>query len=197
MTLTVAAEPAPIRVEPDGTARIGGTRVTLDTIVAVYDGAPRRARSRIGSRRWASRTCTRCSATYCGIEARWARTSGSTILALEPCASERRRAYDSPGQWSARARARLATPEDGRLSNGKTSHDRRDRSCCGHAGTAHAPARRPPRGAAQPPRPRAREPAPAPPAGGRRPPEATPAAPGPGQAVRFRHIVTRLCSRTS
>jgi uncharacterized protein (DUF433 family) len=38
MTLTVAAEPAPIRVERDGTARIGGTRVTLDTIVAVYDG---------------------------------------------------------------------------------------------------------------------------------------------------------------
>src|SRR5262249_13744496 len=59
----------------------------------------------------------------------------------------------------------------------------RDRSCCGDARTAHAPARRPPRGGAQPPRPRARETAPAPPAGGRRPLEATPASPDPGQAA--------------
>src|SRR5919204_6983223 len=35
--LRVAAEPVPISVDETGTARVGGTRLTLDTVVARYD----------------------------------------------------------------------------------------------------------------------------------------------------------------
>ena len=35
--LNVAAEPVPIEVDETGTARVGGTRLTLDTVVAKYD----------------------------------------------------------------------------------------------------------------------------------------------------------------
>ena len=38
MTLTIATERPPLRVEPDGTARVGATRVTLDTVVGAYNG---------------------------------------------------------------------------------------------------------------------------------------------------------------
>jgi uncharacterized protein (DUF433 family) len=38
MTLTIATERPPLRVEPDGTARVGGTRITLDTVVGAYNG---------------------------------------------------------------------------------------------------------------------------------------------------------------
>lgn len=37
MVLTVAAEPVPIEVDETGTARVGGTRLTLDTVVRMYD----------------------------------------------------------------------------------------------------------------------------------------------------------------
>jgi uncharacterized protein (DUF433 family) len=37
MTLTVVAETAPIRIDEDGTARVCGTRLTLDTVVESYD----------------------------------------------------------------------------------------------------------------------------------------------------------------
>lgn len=36
MTLTIAAEPAPLRVNADGVVLVGKTRVTLDTVVAVF-----------------------------------------------------------------------------------------------------------------------------------------------------------------
>jgi uncharacterized protein (DUF433 family) len=36
MSLLVAAEPAPLRVDADGVVRVGGTRVTLDTLVAAF-----------------------------------------------------------------------------------------------------------------------------------------------------------------
>ena len=36
MTLTVAAEKAPLATDVDGTVRVGGTRVTLDTVVAAF-----------------------------------------------------------------------------------------------------------------------------------------------------------------
>src|SRR5262249_18136069 len=64
----------------------------------------------------------------------------------------------------------------------------------GHVRTAHAPARRHPGGAAQPPQSRPRELAPAPPAGHRRPPEATAAAPDLGQAALARRppVLRRL-----
>ena len=40
MSLAVAAEPIPIVTDSDGVLRVGGTRVTLDTIVAAFqDGA--------------------------------------------------------------------------------------------------------------------------------------------------------------
>jgi uncharacterized protein (DUF433 family) len=40
MTLATATEVIPFRVDPDGVARVGGTRVTLDTVVAAFsDGA--------------------------------------------------------------------------------------------------------------------------------------------------------------
>ncbi len=34
MPLVIAAEPIPVEIDADGVARVGGTRVTLDTIVA-------------------------------------------------------------------------------------------------------------------------------------------------------------------
>jgi len=40
MTLTIANEPAPLETTEDGVVRVGGTRVTLDTVVAAFeDGA--------------------------------------------------------------------------------------------------------------------------------------------------------------
>ncbi|MEB3293728.1 MAG: DUF433 domain-containing protein [Synechococcales bacterium] len=36
MTLTIAAEPAPLEVNDDGVILVGKTRVTLDTVVAVF-----------------------------------------------------------------------------------------------------------------------------------------------------------------
>ena len=36
MSLVVAPEPIPIATDADGVVRIGGTRVTLDTVVAAY-----------------------------------------------------------------------------------------------------------------------------------------------------------------
>ena len=36
MTLAIEAEPAPLNMNPDGVVRVGGTRVTLDTVVAVF-----------------------------------------------------------------------------------------------------------------------------------------------------------------
>jgi uncharacterized protein (DUF433 family) len=37
MALDVEAQPIPIQTDRDGVARVGGTRVTLDTIVAAFD----------------------------------------------------------------------------------------------------------------------------------------------------------------
>jgi uncharacterized protein (DUF433 family) len=37
MALAILAEPAPLTVNPDGVVQIGGTRVTLDTLVAVFN----------------------------------------------------------------------------------------------------------------------------------------------------------------
>lgn len=36
MALTVDAEPLLLRANPDGVIRIGGTRVTLDTLVSAF-----------------------------------------------------------------------------------------------------------------------------------------------------------------
>ena len=41
MTLLIEANPVPLRADPDGTIRVVGSRLTLDTIVTAYrDGAP-------------------------------------------------------------------------------------------------------------------------------------------------------------
>ena len=37
MTLAIGAEPVPLALDADGVARIGGTRVTLDTLVAAFE----------------------------------------------------------------------------------------------------------------------------------------------------------------
>ncbi|MGH7321106.1 MAG: DUF433 domain-containing protein [Candidatus Rokuibacteriota bacterium] len=37
MILMIGAEPVPLVLDADGVARIGGTRVTLDTLVAAFD----------------------------------------------------------------------------------------------------------------------------------------------------------------
>jgi uncharacterized protein (DUF433 family) len=37
MTLTIGTEKIPIRLDEDGVARVGGTRVTLDTIIDAYE----------------------------------------------------------------------------------------------------------------------------------------------------------------
>ena len=37
MTIMIEAEPIPMEIDSDGVARIGGTRVTLDTVVAAFD----------------------------------------------------------------------------------------------------------------------------------------------------------------
>src|SRR4051812_48446533 len=40
MTLVIEADPIPLQVDVDGEARVGGTRVTLDTVVGAFeDGA--------------------------------------------------------------------------------------------------------------------------------------------------------------
>jgi uncharacterized protein (DUF433 family) len=40
MSLTIAQEPVPLQTTQDGVVRVGGTRVTLDTVVAAFeDGA--------------------------------------------------------------------------------------------------------------------------------------------------------------
>jgi uncharacterized protein (DUF433 family) len=36
MSLTIDAEPAPLQADADGVVRVGGTRVTLDTIVVAF-----------------------------------------------------------------------------------------------------------------------------------------------------------------
>jgi uncharacterized protein (DUF433 family) len=36
MTLTIEVEPVPLHTDLDGVVRVGGTRVTLDTIVAAF-----------------------------------------------------------------------------------------------------------------------------------------------------------------
>jgi uncharacterized protein (DUF433 family) len=36
MSLEIAAEPVPLRADADGVVRVGGTRVTLDTLVAAF-----------------------------------------------------------------------------------------------------------------------------------------------------------------
>lgn len=36
MTLAIVAEPVPLAITPEGVVRVGGTRVTLDTVVAVF-----------------------------------------------------------------------------------------------------------------------------------------------------------------
>jgi uncharacterized protein (DUF433 family) len=37
MTLTIGGDPASITIDPDGVARVGGTRVTLDTVVGAFE----------------------------------------------------------------------------------------------------------------------------------------------------------------
>jgi uncharacterized protein (DUF433 family) len=37
MTLAVVAEPAPLKTNADGVVRVGNTRVTLDTVIAVFN----------------------------------------------------------------------------------------------------------------------------------------------------------------
>ena len=40
MTLTTATEDIPFQIDADGVARVGGTRVALDTVIAAFsDGA--------------------------------------------------------------------------------------------------------------------------------------------------------------
>jgi uncharacterized protein (DUF433 family) len=36
MALTIEAEPAPLQADADGIVRVGGTRVTLDTVVVAF-----------------------------------------------------------------------------------------------------------------------------------------------------------------
>jgi len=36
MTLAILAEPAPLTINPDGVVKVGGTRVTLDTVILVF-----------------------------------------------------------------------------------------------------------------------------------------------------------------
>ena len=36
MSLTIDAEPVPLQADADGVVRVGGTRVTLDTIVVAF-----------------------------------------------------------------------------------------------------------------------------------------------------------------
>ncbi|MDF5732921.1 MAG: DUF433 domain-containing protein, partial [Rhizonema sp. PD38] len=37
MTLSISTEPLPLQLHPDGVVRVNGTRVTLDTVVAVFN----------------------------------------------------------------------------------------------------------------------------------------------------------------
>ena len=47
MPLAISSEPVPLATRPDGTVRVGGTRVTLDTVVAAFrEGASAEAIAR-------------------------------------------------------------------------------------------------------------------------------------------------------
>lgn len=37
MTFSIPLEPVPLELDPDGVVRVGGTRVTLDTVVAAFN----------------------------------------------------------------------------------------------------------------------------------------------------------------
>lgn len=37
MVLQIASEPLPLKADPDGVVRVGGTRVTLDTVIAAFN----------------------------------------------------------------------------------------------------------------------------------------------------------------
>jgi uncharacterized protein (DUF433 family) len=37
MALNLRAEPVPVEIDADGAARVGGTRVTLDTVVNAFN----------------------------------------------------------------------------------------------------------------------------------------------------------------
>jgi len=37
MTLTIATDPVPLSVDPHGVVRVGGTRVTLDTVIGLFN----------------------------------------------------------------------------------------------------------------------------------------------------------------
>ena len=61
MTLVIEAEPIPLEMHPDGVVRVGGTRVTLDSVVAAFSqGATaeeivQRYPSEIGRASWRAR----------------------------------------------------------------------------------------------------------------------------------------------
>jgi uncharacterized protein (DUF433 family) len=37
LTLTIEADPVPLSADPEGTVRVGGTRVTLDTVIRTFE----------------------------------------------------------------------------------------------------------------------------------------------------------------
>ena len=52
MSLTIDAEPVPLQADADGVVRVGGTRVTLDTIVVAFQQGLRPRRSPSNIPRW-------------------------------------------------------------------------------------------------------------------------------------------------
>lgn len=60
MTIAIAPEPVPVETDADGAVRVGGTRVTLDTLVAASTPATRPRRSTSSTRLLISLTSTPC-----------------------------------------------------------------------------------------------------------------------------------------
>lgn len=71
MSLEIRAEPVPLKVDPYGVVRVGGTRVTLDTIVYAFRQGTPPTRSRVNMTPSSGPTSTRRSRTTCATRRRW------------------------------------------------------------------------------------------------------------------------------
>ena len=75
MELHVPSERVPIQTDADGVIRVGGTRITLDTVVAAFDAGATAEGSSSSTPRSTWRMCTPSSPTTCVTSRRSGRTS--------------------------------------------------------------------------------------------------------------------------
>jgi hypothetical protein len=67
-------DPLPLRLDEEGTVRVGGTRVSLDTVVTAYRNGRRRSKSLSSTLSCAWRTCTASWVTPFATSNKWMHT---------------------------------------------------------------------------------------------------------------------------